>query len=705
MPVTAHFLDSFFRPRSVAIIGASRHKQKLGYLLVQNSVASGYKGKIWPVNPEAQRILGLKTYPDLASLPDVPELAMLAIPAAAVEDVVNQCGQRGIKNLIIISAGFSETDAAGQEREHRLAALAARYQMRIIGPNCLGIMSPLHHLNLTFAASGDMPSLGSLAFISQSGALGTAWLDASVKQPLLGLTTFTSLGNKIDIDEADLLEYSVQDQATKAVLIYCEGLKNGRRFVETAKKITRTLPVVMLKSGTSSRGKAAIASHTGSLAGSAKAYQTALTEAGVLMVDTMELLSDVGQVLAHQPVLKGKRIAIITNAGGPGILATDAIETNHLELTQLYQVTKTRLKTKLPSSAAVNNPVDILGDAMSDRYQHALHTVGNDRQVDGVLVILTPQAMTEISQTAEAVGRFADSFDKPVVACFMGEYRVKAGREILSHYHVPNYPTPERAVQALAHSFRYHQLRTRAVSAPATLPPAPRLGQDIIQTAVGQHLTQLSAWDSLKLIEAYKIPTVTSIQVTNATHAVAQANQLGFPVVLKVDEPEILHKSDFKGVSTNIKDALELTSTFNAMEKSLRAHVSHSRPLQFLLQQQAQPGVELLIGFQRDSQFGPLMTFGLGGIYVEIFHDVSFALAPVSVETAMELLEKIQAYPLLRGARGGKSVDIAAVAQVVHRISHLALHHPTIKEFEINPLFARADGVMAVDARTLLYGE
>lgn len=703
MPIDTS-LTAFFKPRSVAIVGASRNPGKLGYLLLKNLQVSGYRGKIWPINPEAKRILNTKVYASMADLPGVPDLVVVAVPAPIVDQVVTSAGELGVKAMIIISAGFSESDDVGKAREQSLAALAARYHIRIIGPNCLGIMSPINRLNLTFSATGDMPSRGALAFVSQSGALGTAWLDSCVRQPLLGLSHFISLGNKVDVDEADLLEELATDGHTKAILIYCEGLKNGQRFTEVARRVGRKVPIVMLKSGVSSQAQAAIASHTGSLAGSAQAYRTALSGAGVLMVKSLQELSDVGQILAHQPVLMGKRLAIITNAGGPGILATDSVIAQGLEVAQLYQITERRLRAELPGSAAVKNPIDILGDALSDRYQHALYTIAKDRNIDGVLVILTPQAMTEINQSAEVIGRFAADFDKPVVASFMGEFRVKAGRDVLSQHGVPNFGSPEDAVRALKASYEYGQLRRRPTQSPQTLPPAPPAAQHLIQTAVGAHQTRLSTFDSLQLLKAYRIPVVESVPVLSTAAALRELPKLGTPVVIKVDEPEIVHKSDVHGVKINLSSPANIINAMRELNDQLRPHVSHHQPLNFLMQAQAPAGIELLIGFQRDAQFGPLMTVGLGGIYVEIFKDVSFGLAPLNPEQAIELLSQIQAFPLLRGARGKAGVDLKEVARIISRVSHLALHHHTIREFEINPLIARPDGVIAVDARTILFG-
>jgi len=453
-------LDTFFRPQSVAVIGASRDPEKLGYAVLANLEKGGYRGRLYPVNPKASEILGLPAYPSVLDIPDPVDLAVVVIPYRFVPAVLEQCGQKGVPAVVVISAGFREAGREGLERERELVEIARKYDLRIIGPNCLGVIDTATPLNATFAAG--MPPAGPIAFMSQSGALGTAVLDMAMAGRI-GFSKFASLGNKADVSEIDLLEAWGDDSESRVILIYVEGLPDGQKFMQVARKVTRDKPVVAIKSGVTKSGSRAVSSHTGSLAGSEAAYKAAFQQAGVIRAASMEALFDYARAFAYQPLLKGDRIGIVTNAGGPGILATDALEHADLEIPRLARETMEALEDYLPGAASAANPVDVLGDALADRYEHATRLVLADPNVDGLIVIVTPQAMTEIEKTAHVVGQMAQETDKPILGCFMGEARIEAGVKVLRQYGVPNYPFPERAAAALAAMSAYRREREQPI--------------------------------------------------------------------------------------------------------------------------------------------------------------------------------------------------------------------------------------------------
>jgi len=543
-------LDAFFRPQSVAIIGASRDPEKLGYAVLANLKEGGYPGRLYPVNPKADEILGLKAYPSVLDILDPVDLAIIVIPYRLVPAVLEQCGQKGIPAVVVISAGFREAGREGLEREMELVEIARKYHLRLIGPNCLGVIDTGTPLNATFAAG--MPPGGPIAFMSQSGALGTAVLDMAMAGRI-GFSKFASLGNKADVSEIDLLEAWGDDAASRVILIYVEGLPDGQKFIQVARKVTRHKPVVAIKSGVTASGSRAVSSHTGSLAGSEAAYKAAFRQAGVIRAVSMEALFDYARAFAYQPLLKGDRIGIVTNAGGPGILATDALEHAGLEIPRLARETVEALEAYLPGAASAANPVDVLGDAQADRYEHAIRLVLADPNVDGLIVIVTPQAMTEIEKTAEAVGRMARKVDKPVLACFMGEARIKAGIDVLWQYGVPNYPFPERAAAALAAISAYRRERERPIfevqPCAVCMPPV----RELFDRVRAEGRVSIGDAEAREVLEAYGFPIPPSRLAKTPEEAVEIAEEMGYPVVLKVASPDILHKTDVGGVKLNVR--------------------------------------------------------------------------------------------------------------------------------------------------------
>lgn len=694
-------LDTFFSPQSVAVIGASRDPEKLGYAVLNNIITGGFSGKVYPINPKADEILDLKVYPSVLEVPDSIDLAIIVIPARFVPSALEECGQKSISAVVIISAGFREAGREGLEQELALVKIARKYDMRVIGPNCLGVINTNAPLNATFAAG--MPPAGPIAFMSQSGALGTAVLDMAMAGHI-GFSKFVSLGNKADVSEIDLMDAWGRDPDSRVILMYVEGVPDGQKFIETANRVTREKPVVAIKSGVTASGSRAVSSHTGSLAGSEAAYKAAFNQAGIIRATSMEALFDYARVFAYQPPLKSDRIGIVTNAGGPGILATDALEHAGLQIPRLSPETTEKLTGFLPGAASAANPVDVLGDALSDRYEFALRHVLADPVVDGVIVIVTPQAMTEIAETAHAVGRMAQQSAKPVLGCFMGEARIQAGIDILWQYGVPNYPYPERAADALGAMSAYRKERERRILGvvPIDVEKAPvRELFDRVRSEGRVSIGDAEAWEVLR---AYGFTVPRTRLASSPEEAVEIAEEFGYPVVMKVASPDILHKTDVGGVKVNLRSPGDVRDAFDLMIYRAGRYVPGARVWGCQVQEMVRGGREVLLGMSRDPQFGPLVAFGLGGIYVEALKDVSFRIAPFSPREADEMIREIHAYPLLEGVRGEPPADHMAMVDALLRISQLVTDFPEILELDINPLmvFEEGRGAMAIDMRLVL---
>ena len=697
-------LKPFFEPSSVAVIGASSNPTKLGYAVLRNLVEGGYaqRGRVYPINPGTREILGYPAYPSVVDVPDAIDLAVVVIPYPHVPEALRTCGQKGIPAAIVISAGFREAGREGLERELELVSIAHQYNIRLVGPNCLGVIDTFTPLNATFAA-GNPPS-GPLAFMSQSGALGTAVLDIALAGRL-GLSKFVSLGNKADVSEIDLLEAWKDDGHTRVILIYTEGMPNGQEFIRVARRVTQKKPVVAIKSGVTQAGSRAVSSHTGSLAGSEQAYQAAFQQAGVLRADSMEALFDMALALGYQPPLQGDRIAIITNAGGPGILATDALERAGLTLARFELETLYKLEQYLPDAASAANPVDVLGDALADRYQFALEPVANDPNVDGLLVLLTPQAMTEIDATAEVVSRLANKINKPLLACFMGEVKIKSGIDILTAHGVPNYPFPERAASALRAMADYRRIRSRPTPEYTTLEVNRKAVREVIDRVIAENRLTIGDAEAREILKAYGLRIPRSEIAETPERAIEIANQVGYPVVLKIASPDILHKTDVGGVKVGLSNAADVLDAYELITYRAQRYVPDARIWGCLVQEMVPPGgLEVLVGMNRDPQFGPLITFGLGGIYVETLKDVTFRITPFSAQEAEEMLSEIRAHSLLDGVRGQPPADKNAIIDALLRISQLVQDFPEIAELDINPLmvYPQKQGAIAIDMRLVL---
>ncbi|PMP87166.1 MAG: acyl-CoA synthetase [Roseiflexus castenholzii] len=697
-------LEAIFAPRSIAVVGASPDPTKLGHRILKNILDAGYPGRIFPVHPGASHILGFPAYPSVEQVPEPVDLAVIVVPATVVPNVAEACGRAGVKGLVVISAGFKEVGPEGRALEMRLLEIVQRYGMRMVGPNCLGVIDTTTHLNASFAALYPHP--GQIAFMSQSGALCTAILDWSKAQGI-GFSRFVSLGNKADVDEVTLLEAWGCDQANnRVILAYLEGIGNGDAFVAVARRVTKRIPVIAIKSGAPRAGARAASSHTGALAGAEHACEAAFDQSGVLRARSMQELFDFAMAFAYQPLIPGNRLAIVTNAGGPGIIATDAAERIGLHLAELTPATMAVLRAALPSTASVYNPIDIIGDARPDRYRVALRATLDDPHVDAVLVLFTPQAVSKPEDVARTIVEVAAGSAKPVVTSFMGAATIGEALRILNDHRIPNYAFPERAIAALGAMVAQRQWVER--------PPGEYVRFDVDTERVralfarlrSEGRVELGELEAREVIEAYGMRLPKSLLAQSPEEAAEIAARLGFPVVMKISSPDILHKSDIGGVKLGIGDSAAARDAYELIEYRARKYSREARIWGVLVQEQVRKGREVLVGVSRDPQFGPLIAFGLGGIYVEALRDVAFRLAPVSRQEAAEQVRAIRAFPLLRGVRGEPPADIAAAEEVILRVSQLVTDFPEIVEMDINPLvvYNCGEGATVLDARIILRG-
>lgn len=704
MGVKSLSLDAFFTPRSIAVIGASTNSHKLGYAVLDNLVNGGYlsdERKVFPINPKSKEILDLPAYPSVLDVVDPIDLAVIVIPYQLVPEALRTCGEKKIPAAIIISAGFREAGMEGFEREQELVEISREYSIRLIGPNCLGVIDTITPMNASFSAG--MPPKGPMDFMSQSGALGTAILDWA-QAGRLGLSKFVSLGNKADVSETDLLGAWGDDRASSVILCYIEGLPDGQEFIRTAREISKSKPIVALKSGITQAGSRAVSSHTGSLAGSEQAYQAAFNQSGVIRADSLEDLFDFALGFGYLTLLKGDRIAIVTNAGGPGILATDALERAGLKLARFEPERIRALEQFLPDAASAANPVDVLGDARADRYKFALEQVVSDPHVDGVLVILTPQAMTEIIETAEAVAEIASHVDIPLLACFMGEARVKAGVEVLEAHNIPNYAFPERAARVFQAMIKYRDYQLKPLPVFETIEADRDSVRKTMDRVLSEGRVSIGDAEARTIITAYGMDIPPSEIAETPERAAEIASEMGYPVVLKIASPDILHKTDVGGVKVGLGNPTDVRDAFELMTYRAQRYLPEARLWGCLVQKMVPPGLEILIGMNRDPQFGPLVTFGLGGIYVEILKDVAFRVAPYAREEVNEMLSEIRTSALLDGVRGEPPVDREAIIDAIMRVGQLVIDFPEIAELDINPfvVYPEGQGGIAIDMRLIL---
>ncbi|MFH1401720.1 MAG: acetate--CoA ligase alpha subunit [Parcubacteria group bacterium] len=693
--------DSFFSPDSIAVVGASSDASKLGCVVLKNIIQYGFKGKVYAVNPSIRTALDLVSYPKVTNIPDKVDMAIIVTPSRTVPEIMNDCGLKGIKGAVIISSGFKEIGPVGLELENKIMEIARKYNIRVLGPNCLGFINTHSSLNATF--SSGMASKGNVAFMSQSGALCQAILDWS-KNSGIGFSKLVSLGNKSDINESDLIEAWEKDDNTSVVIAYLEGITSGMRFRESASALTRKKPFIVMKSGRTVVGSQAALSHTGAMAGSDVAYDAIFKQTGVIRVNSMEEVIDFTFALAYQPLICGDRIAIVTNAGGPGVMATDAVERAGLKLSQFKKETVEKLRAGLPITANFLNPVDVIGDATPDRYKLALEAVLGDINVDGVLVILTPQAITDVENTARAVIDTASNYEKPILSSFMGGPTVDKGIKDLMKSRIPNYAFPERAVDSFKAMNRYRLWRKREFDKIKTFPVDHQATKVILTQALNENRRSLSDAEARQVIGAYGLFSPRSCLAHNSEEAVRFADEIGYPVVMKIVSPDILHKTDIGGVKLNLRDAETVANAYKEIIESANDLMPQAKIMGIEVQEMIKGGREVIIGMKRDAQFGPLIMFGLGGIYVEILQDVSFRLAPIARQDAIEMIRETRSYPLLAGARGQKPVDINAIVEYLLRLSQLVTDFPVISELDINPLAVRGAGekTIALECRIII---
>ncbi|MFP3895493.1 MAG: acetate--CoA ligase alpha subunit [Anaerolineales bacterium] len=694
-------LEMFSNPKSVAVIGASADPQKLGNAVLVNLIESSFEGGIYPINLKEEEILGLKAYPSVVDVPDPVDLVVIVVPSQFVADVLEESGKKGVKGAIIITAGFGEAGPEGKKREQELLDIADRYDMRLIGPNCLGIIDTYIPMNASFAAG--TPEQGTIAFMSQSGALCTAILDYALAEHI-GFSHFVSTGNKADVDEVALFTAWRDDENTDAIIAYIEGIKDGPSFIGEARKTAHEKPIIAVKSGRTASGSQAVASHTGSLAGSDQAYSAAFKQAGIIRADTVQDLFDLSTAFAYQPSLRGNRIAIVTNAGGPGVMATDALEQQGLQLAQFQSETEERLKETLPAAASTHNPVDVLGDAPAERYGAALRAVLQDEGVDGILIILTPQTSTEIVETARAVVTAGIDSEKPIMGCWMGKQETAAGIYDLSQNHVPNYPFPERAIAALGAMHRYNKWKEQPETEIETFEVDREAVSKLFEEVREDERQEIGDAEAQTILKAYGINTPRSTVAAKKDEAVAYCEEIGYPVVLKIASPDILHKSDAEGILVGVENETEVREGFDTLIQRAKDYDSQAEIWGIQIQEMITDAQEVIVGMNRDPQFGPLIMFGLGGIYVEVLEDVTFRVAPMSRGQAKQMIQEIRSYPLLTGVRGQAASDREAIVDTILRIAQLASDFSEIAELDINPLFVRkeGEGAVAVDMRLIL---
>ena len=696
-------LEELLYPRTLALVGASKTPGKVGYAILENLLKSGYSGKIIPVNPTTDELMGLRCYKDPREAGETIDHAVIVVPNKAVKAAIEASVAAGARAVTVISAGFKETGPEGLALEKEIADYCRRRKVRLLGPNCLGLINTENGMNASFAAQTPKP--GSIGIISQSGALCTAILDWAEGRGV-GLSKLISIGNKADICETDLLECLAGDTQTKVIVAYLESIQSGAEFIRIAESVCAQKPVVILKSGVTAAGGKAASSHTGSLAGADIAYGAAFRRAGIVRAEDFESLFDYALAFANQPLPSGDRVVVITNAGGPGIMAADAVELEGMKMEPLTPSVAEAVRAKLPPAASVANPVDVLGDAEPGRYAMALEAVLADERADAVVVILTPQAMSDPDATAREIIRVSAGSAKPVLASFMGGSQVASARRILLEGGIPDYPSPERAVRAVKAMVEYVRWKKRPPRIVTRFPVNRHRVERILARQIRSSRKEMGEVEAKEILKAYDFYVPPGGLARTAEEAIMIAERVGYPVVMKIVSPDILHKSDVGGVKLNLGKAQEVQDAFDLM----MLRISRACPDAYLrgvyIEKMCKPGREVILGMHRDPQFGPMLMFGLGGIFVEVMKDVSFYLAPITKNEAMQMLQSTRSYALLKGARGQAAVDMDAIAGALQRISQLVTDFPQIEEMDINPFIVGEVGTPPVvaDARMIISG-
>jgi len=709
-------LDTIFSPQSVAVVGASTTPGKVGHDIFANILKGGYKGILYPVNPNAKSVLSVRAYPNILDIPDDVDLAIIILPPRVALKAIKEAIKKGVKGIVIVSAGFREVGGEGLEIENQIVSICKKAGVRVVGPNCLGVINPLSSVSLNASFSRRMPKSGNISFISQSGALCTAVLDFAADRDF-GFSKFISIGNKADVDELDLMRYMHDDKDTEVIMIYLEELKKGLEFVESVKEITsgdRPTPILVIKSGRTTAGARAAASHTGALAGSEAVYDAIFKQAGIISVDSIDELFDYAIAFAYKnksetgkftrKVPGGNRVAIVTNAGGPGIVATDMTVSSGLKLAKFHEETIEALESHLPLTANLYNPVDIIGDAAQDRYENALSSVIKDEDVDGALVILTPQSMTNALGTAEAIVRIDRRTHKPILCCFMGIFDVSSGVKYLQEHGMPVFKFPENTAKAFGALYRYSNWLNRQHLAQFTLKHNKERAAEIIENSLAAGKTYLSELDGLELLKCYGFNVLPAQIAKNENEAAQLAENMTFPVAMKIISPQIQHKSDASGVILQLDSKEKVKQAFQKLIERAKQFNPNVVIEGVLVQKMSQPGDEVILGVNRYPAFGPLLMAGLGGIYVELFKDVVFRLAPIKRNESRRMIKSIKGYNIFKGFRGRPESDIKALEKSVVRLSDMVTNHPEIIEMDINPLMVheKGKGATVADYRIIL---
>jgi acetyltransferase len=700
-------LDFLFYPKSIAVIGASRQPGSVGQSLLANLLGSRYRGIIFPVNPRAEGILGIKSYPRVFDIPDEVDLAVIVVPSLIVPTVLDECGEKGIKGAIIITAGFKEIGGEGAELERKVQEIIRKHDITLVGPNCLGVINTDSRSSMNATFGTQMPKEGNIAFVSQSGALCVAVLDYA-KEANIGFSKFISMGNKAGVAENELLRYLKSDPKTDVILMYLEDLVDGREFMAVAREITTSLvrpkPIIALKSGRTLMGARAASSHTGSLAGSDKVYDAIFEQCGVMRVDTMEELFDHVKAFSSQPLPKGRNVAIVTNSGGPGILATDSCIRHGLNIAPFSRQTVKKIHKVLPQTASLHNPVDLVAEAQAEQYEASIRAVLKDQKVHSAIVILTPTAFTKVDKISASILKAARESRKPVLCCFLGVYDVSKGIEILEENGIPDYRFPESAARVLSAMTEFSYWLKRPQTGIKTYRVKRAEAKEIIQSAKKEGRHSLLEKEAYELLRTYGFPVIKSTLVRNEREAVEAAEKIGFPVVMKIASPDVLHKFDYGGVKLDLKNKEQVKRAYQEICESIFRHKPDARIVGMTVEEMAPPGKEIILGMNRDAQFGPILMFGLGGIYVEALEDVSFRLAPIREYSAMTMINKTKTHKILKGFRGGPVYDIESIADCLKRLSQLVVDFKEIQELDINPLlvYEKGKGCKIVDARIII---
>ena len=699
-------IEFIMNPRSIAVVGATNRPGSVGLAVFRNILSAEFEGVLYPVNPKAKSIQSVKAYPKLTDIPDEVDLAVVIVPAEIVCSILEEAGQKQVKGAIVVSAGFKEVGGHGIELEDCVKEVVAKYNIRLVGPNCLGVINNNEKVRMNASFATKMPKRGNIAFISQSGALCTAVLDYAEGRDI-GFSKFVSFGNKADVNEVDLLRYLKDDPDTDVILMYLEDITHGRAFLETAREITWQAhkPMLAVKSGRSAEGARAAASHTGSLVGSDSAYDAIFYQSGILRVEGIDELFNHAIAFSKQPIPKGDRIAIVTNAGGPGIMTTDAVIRHNLKIATLSEETKRKLKEELPPTASIQNPVDVIGDATHERYEAAIRHILMDENVDGAIVILSPQAMTDVLETAEIVPHVVKDTDKPVLCSFMGIVDVSQGVQYLEKHGIPNYAFPEAAVRSMAAMAFYGGLlrldrrQVRRVAA-----DRDTAGMVIKKKLSGRDSYYMSEKEANEILQCYGFPVLKSFLLKDSSQVEEAAEEFVFPVAMKVSSQDIVHKFDVGGVCLKIKTEEEARKAFEDIIKNVKKFKPSAKIDGVIMERMAKRGVEVILGAVRDPKFGPICMFGLGGTFVGAMKDVTFRLAPMWEISAEIMIRTIKAYSILKGVRGTWPCDIDCIKDCILRLSQMVTEHPEIAELDINPLivYPQGKGCVVADSRILL---